>query len=272
MTGEALPAPAGVNLSVPSIARVYDFALGGKQHYKVDRKAGYQIAEKLPEARELARDCRDFVRRVVRWLVSEAGIDQIIDIGSGLPTAGNVHEIARAVRSGVRVLYVDNDPVVLAHGRALLVRDRDTRVVQADLRDPASIFRHATADGLIDLGRPVAVLVSCVLHHLRDDDDPAGLLDQVRALLSAGSYLAVANFVATDDEPRAAEIEAGFLASGLGSGRFRPPSEHRRYFDGLELVAPGLVHANDWRPDLQAPRDSPVHRLHLAGVGRVPER
>jgi hypothetical protein len=267
---EQATAPPGINVAVPSIARVYDYVLGGKDNFASDRAAAQSLLDSMPETPLMARDNRELLRRAVRWLVAEAGIDQIIDIGSGLPTAGNVHELARDVRPGVRVVYVDVDPIVLAHGRAILAGDEDTEVIQADIREPDGIFGDAATQRLIDLGRPVAVLVSSLLHHLGDDEDPVGVIRAIVDRLPSGSYVLVANFVDPGDDARAPKIENAFLNGGLGTGRFRTFAEQEPYFAGLDLVEPGLVFANDWKTDLTTPRDSPVHRLYAGGVARKP--
>lgn len=260
--------PPDVDVSRASIARVYDYLLGGKEHLEVDRRAANALLNVVPEVAEIAKDNRSFLRRGVQYLVRDAGIRQIVDVGSGLPNAGNVHEVAHAIDPDVRIAYVDNDPVVLAHARALLATGEHTAVVTADLRRPDSIFDQVGALGLLDLDRPFAVLLSGVVHHLSDADDPGGVVAAVRARLSPGSYLLISHFL-FDDESRALALERAFL-NGLGSGRFRTWEELRGYFDGLELVKPGLVYANDWRPDEHTPADGPVHTLYAAGVGRRP--
>jgi SAM-dependent methyltransferase len=264
---DQVPASADVDVSRPSIARVYDYLLGGKEHLDVDRRAANALLNVVPEAAEIAKDNRGFLRRGVEYLVGEAGIRQIVDIGSGLPSAGNVHEVAHAVDPTVRIAYVDNDPVVLAHARALLAVDERTSVITADLRKPDSIFDQLAALDLLDLDEPVAVLLSGVLHHLSDADDPAAVVAAVRDRLSPGSYVLITHFL-FDDESRAFALERAFLHGGLGSGRFRSWEQLRSYFDGWELVEPGLVYANDWRPDAHTPVDGPVHTLHAGGVAR----
>ncbi|WP_308283304.1 SAM-dependent methyltransferase [Pseudonocardia nigra] len=259
-------APVDVDITKASIARVYDYVLGGKEHFEVDRRAAGAFLGVVPEAAQIAKDNRNLLRRGVRYLVGE-GIRQIIDIGSGLPSSGNVHEVAQQIDPTVRVVYVDKDPIVLAHGRALLSDDRTTTVITADLRTPESIFDHPSTAEYIDLAAPFAVLTSGILHHLSDADDPYRVTATITERLSPGSYLLASNFL-DDDEPRAKELERAFLEGGLGHGRFRTWTELRRFFDGLELVEPGLVYANDWRPDEHTPTDSPVHTLYAGGIGR----
>jgi SAM-dependent methyltransferase len=252
-----------------SVARVYDYLLGGKEHLDVDRRAADAMRNVVPEVAEIAKDNRGFLRRGVRYLVRDAGIRQIVDIGTGLPSDGNVTDVARAIDAGVRVVYVDNDAVVLAHARARLARDDRTAVATADLRRPGALFDEVAGLGLLDLDQPFAVLLSGVVHHLSDEDDPDGIVAAVRERLSPGSHLLLSHFL-DDDEPRATALERAFLHGGLGSGRFRTWKELRGYFDGLELVEPGLVYANGWRPDEHTSTESPVRTLLAAGIGRKP--
>jgi SAM-dependent methyltransferase len=266
---EQARAPFDVATSRASIARVYDYLLGGKEHLEVDRRAADAMRNVVPEVAEIAKDNRCFLRRGVRYLVRDAGIRQIVDIGSGLPSEGNVNEVAHAIDADVRVAYVDNDPVVLAHARARLARNEQTAVATADLRRPEALFEEVAGLGLLDLDQPFAVLLSGVVHHLSDDDDPAAIVAAVRERLSPGSYLLLSHFL-DDDEPRAHALERAFLHGGLGSGRFRTWKELRGYFGDLELVEPGLVYANEWRPDEFTQTESPVHTLYAGGIGRKP--
>jgi SAM-dependent methyltransferase len=252
----------------PSIARVYDYVIGGKQHFAIDREVSKALFAAVPEVGQLGRSGRTTLLRSVRWLVEEAGIDQIVDLGSGLPTAGNVHEIALESNPAVHVVYVDNDAIVLAHARALLADHDNVTVIQADILDVDSIFADPELLRLIDLDRPFAIIASSILHHL--EDGPArATAAALRAKLSPGSYLMTANFL-DDDEPRAKELERAFLEGGLGTGRFRTWAELAEFFEGLEMVEPGLVYANDWRPDSRTPTNSPVQTLYATGIGRKP--
>lgn len=252
----------------PSIARVYDYVIGGKQHFAIDREVSKALFAAVPEIGQLGRSGRTTLLRSVRWLVEEAGIDQIVDLGSGLPTVGNVHEIALASNPASRVVYVDNDAIVLAHARALLADHDNVTVIQADIRDVDEIFANPELLRLIDLARPFAVITSSILHHF--EDGPAlATAAALRAKLSPGSYLMSANFL-DDDEPRAKELERAFLDGGLGTGRFRTWAELAEFFEGLEMVEPGLVYANDWRPDSKTPSNSPVQTLYATGIGRKP--
>ena len=252
----------------PSIARVYDYMIGGKQHFAIDREVSRALFAAVPEVPQLGRCARTTMLRSVRWLVAEAGIDQIVDLGSGLPTAGNVHEIALESNPEAHVVYVDNDAIVLAHARALLADHEHVTVIQADIRDVEDVFANPELLRLIDLDRPFAVVAAGILHHLGDDAARA-TARALRAKLSPGSYLMTANFL-DDDEPRAKELERAFLEGGLGTGRFRTWAELAEFFEGLEMVEPGLVYANDWRPDSRTPSNSPVQTLYATGIGRKP--
>ncbi len=261
-------APPDLDLSRPSIARLYDYMLGGKENFEVDRRAGDALCAAVPEIGRLAEDNRNHLRRAVQWLVRDAGIRQLVDLGSGLPTRGNVHDLAHAVDQGVRVVYVDNDPLVLAHGRALLANDNTTTVIMADVRCPATIFDDPRTRELIDVERPFAVIASSILHHF-DDDEAYEVAGRIRELLRPGCYALISNFL-DDDEQRAHALECAFLEADLGTGRFRTWEEQRRFYEGLEMVEPGLVYANDWRPDDLTPENSPVHTLYAAAVARRP--
>jgi hypothetical protein len=265
---ENRPSPPQVDTSKPSIARAYDYVLGGKDNFAVDRAIGDRLIELVPECLAIAHENRAVLRRAVRYLVREAKIRQILDIGSGLPTVGNVHEVAHAEDPSVRVVYVDKDPIVLAHGRALLADNETTTVITADLLDPDTIFENAATKRYIDENEPFAIIASAILHHLPDEQDPVRVAHQLRDRLPSGGYLFISNFL--NGDPRAEVIERVLLESRLGTGRFRTFAEQEPYYEGLELVEPGFVRANDWRPDDETPTDSPVHDLYAAGLGRKP--
>jgi hypothetical protein len=268
---EYLSRPAGelpveIDVTVPSVARGYDFALGGKNNFEADRAATQALAEVFPGTFPLALDNRAFLRRGVHFLVADAGVRQIIDIGSGLPTAGNVHEIAHEIDPQTRVVYVDKDPIVLAHGRALLADNNTTTVIQADAADPESIIDHPETGQFIDLDRPFAVLLAGILHHLSDAENPAGVAHYLTSRMPPGSYLLASNFL-DDDDPRAREMDAK-MDEIYGTGRFRTWDEHKAYFEGLELVEPGLVYANEWRPDETTDVNGEWTTFMSAGIGR----
>ncbi len=173
MSQDARPLADTIDVTIPSVARMYDYYLGGKDNYAVDRAACEELDQVVPSTRALAVNNRRFLRRVVRWLAEEQGVRQFIDHGSGLPTQDNVHEVAQRVAPDARVVYIDNDPIVLAHGRALLEENRNTAVIQADMRDTDGILGHPEVTRLIDFDRPVAALFVSVLHCIPDEDDPA---------------------------------------------------------------------------------------------------
>jgi hypothetical protein len=262
-------APTGIDSTVPSTARMYDFWLGGKDHFAVDRTAALEVSEAAPEVRMMAVENRKFLRRSVRYLAAEAGIAQFLDIGTGLPTQGNVHQVAQQVNPEARVVYVDNDPMVLAHSRALKTSG-NTAVIEADLRDPAAILGHPRTLELIDFSQPLAVLLVAVLHFIGADDDPQAIVGSIREAMAPGSYLVVSH------------ATSGIL-SGSGAGtvveRYRknvaPGSTLRdrdgilQFFTGLELIEPGLVPVLCWRPDEPEPPDAGKAWI-LGAVGRKP--
>ncbi|GAA1755010.1 SAM-dependent methyltransferase [Nonomuraea sp. AD125B] len=269
-------APRGIDTTRPSVSRVYDFMLGGKDNYEADRMAARRALEVAPDAPQAARANREFLGRVVRFLAGEAGIRQFLDIGSGLPTQGNVHEIAQAVAPGTHVVYVDHDPIVLVHGRALLAVDDTTTVVEADLLDPEAILHNPEVRRLIDFDRPVALLLLGILHHLADHEDPGGITRRLMDRLVPGSYLAVSHFHNPGPElpevSRQAYSAEKVFNETMGTGRWRTRAEILAYFDGLDLLEPGLVPLPEWRPgeDDHATPGITYHTF-VGGVARKPE-
>lgn len=269
-TRGASPSGGRIDTSVPSIARVYDYLLGGKHYYEVDRVASEAMIDAVPETTLLAAANRSFIRRAVRFLVGESGIDQILDIGSGLPTAGNVHEIAQEINPNTRVVYVDKDPIVLANGRALLSANENTIVITADLRDPDAIFENPETRRLLDLSRPLAVILGGILMHIEDEENPHGIVATIRDRLPSGSYL-VHSGCADPGEPRARELNQIFYDYNMGSRCFRPTAEQADFLAGLELIEPGLVPCSQWRPSFDFPDpDNPAHQMVIGGIGRKP--
>jgi S-adenosyl methyltransferase len=185
---EGWAAPTGVDASMPNFARVYDYLLGGKDNFPVDRATAEQALAVAPELRVMARENRAFLQRAVRFLVAEAGICQLLDIGTGLPTQGSVHEVAQQVAPDARVVYVDADPVVIAHSRAMLASSDKAAIIQADLRRPEELLDHPELRALIDLGEPVAVLLVAILHGVTDAEDPVGVVTRLRDAMAPGSY------------------------------------------------------------------------------------
>ncbi|MGV9316959.1 SAM-dependent methyltransferase [Streptomyces sp. NPDC003691] len=262
--------PEAIDTTVPSVARMYDYYLGGSDHYEADRIASEKLLEQVPSTRTLAVNNRRFLRRAVRVLARDYGIRQFIDHGSGLPTRDNVHQVAQAVDPGCRVVYVDNDPIVLAHGRALLEEDERTVVLQADLRDTCGILGHEETRRLIDFTRPVAALFVSVLHCIPDESDPAALLRRVAASLAPGSFLVVCQLVS--DRPEIRRYVTDFMARATGGtwGRVREESEVRAYFDGLEILEPGLVEVSAWRPDSDLdPVQQTDEWIEWGGIARI---
>ncbi|WP_327580908.1 SAM-dependent methyltransferase [Nonomuraea sp. NBC_00507] len=246
-------APPGIDTTKPSVARVYDYMLGGKDNYAIDRHVAEMALKVAPDAPEAARANREFLRRTVRYLAGEAGIRQFLDIGSGLPTQGNVHEIAQSVAPGTRVVYVDHDPIVLVYGQALLAADATTTVIEADAREPEKILGDPQARALIDFSRPVGLLLFGLLHHLSDDEDPGAILGRLVAPLAPGSHVVISHFhnpgEAHPEVSKQAYAAEKIFNEYLGTGRWRTRDELLAYFGGLELVDPGLVPLPEWRPD-----------------------
>ena len=260
-----LTAVPGIDVSRPSIARTYDYLLGGSENYAVDRALGDKFINDLPGSRAIAYDSRGALIRAVERLTA-AGIDQFLDLGSGLPTADNVHQVAQRQLPGARIVYVDNDPIALAHGRALLTENDATTVVEGDVREPESIDKAVEATGLLDLARPVAVMFSAVLHHVNDDEDPAGLVRYWVDRLPAGSHVYVSHFWSQDDE-RSAQMQQ-LLQGSLGRGRWRTTDEILGLLGDLEVVPPGLVAAAEWNPDGDPGELTDWQRLIAAVLGR----
>jgi hypothetical protein len=252
--GKAIP--AGIDVTRPGIARVYDYLLGGKDNFAADRELVRLALQIAPDARGVARANRQFLQRVVRHLAAEAGIRQFLDIGSGLPTQGNVHEIAQTADPDARVVYVDNDPIVLAHARALLADSASTIVVQADARRPMDLIDNSVVREFIDFDRPVALLLFAILHHFNDDEDPGGVTARLRDALAPGSYLALSHFHNPGDEHPVVSCQAVtaemLFNQRLGTGRWRYRDELLSYFGDFELIEPGLVPVPEWRPDHDA--------------------
>lgn len=266
--------PATLDTSVPSVARVYDAFLGGKDNFAVDRELLRQTLEVLPQARLFAHSNRDWLVRVVRYLVGHIGIDQILDVGSGLPTRDNTHEVAQRLNSRAHVVYVDNDPACEAFGRALLEENERTVFVNADLREPDQLLAHPSVVEHLDFARPVALIHCGTLHHVAEAEDPRGIMATYLDALASGSYLALTHFQEPDDEyysQLAQRLQAMAREGGLNGGYFRAPTQIRAFFGGLELVEPGLALLADWWPD--GPRVQPLddaEQLLLGGVGRKP--
>jgi SAM-dependent methyltransferase len=259
-------APADLDVTRPSVARVYDYILGGAHNFEVDRQLADEIARLSPNVVETARASRHFLRRAVHFLAS-AGIRQFLDIGSGIPTVGNVHEIVHGVAADARVVYVDIDPIAVAHSRAILRDNPTAAVLCVDLRDPAKILSEATDTGLIDFGQPVAVLLAGVVHFLPDSDGPGEILRQLREAMAPGSYLLITHGTADGQPP---EVRTAQELTGRASRiTLRSHTEIAAYFGEFTLLEPGLVYVSQWRPDpADEPDPHPERLAGYAGIGR----
>jgi S-adenosyl methyltransferase len=259
---------AAFDVTRPHVARVYDYLLGGKDNFAADRAVGDRMLESLPAVQLGVRAQRDVLGRVVRYLVADAGLRQLLDIGSGLPTAENVHAIAQRIDPATRVVYVDNDPIVLSHAGALLADDKASLLVDGDLRDPVGILAHPGVREHLDWERPIGLLLCGILHYILDEEDPAELVATLYRALPRGRYVFIHHLLDNDD-PAAATLQAQ-LRSGLGRAQFRTMTEVKGLFDGLELVEPGVVLVPDWRPEPPTIRDHPVLEMACVGVARKP--
>ncbi|MBL3666147.1 SAM-dependent methyltransferase [Streptomyces sp. M2CJ-2] len=262
-----------IDATVPTAARMYDYYLGGKDNYSADRAAVEELDKVVPSTRRLALNNRRFLQRVVRVLTQEYGIRQYLDHGSGLPTQDNVHQVAQRIDPTTHVVYVDNDPMVLVHGRALLEQDERTVVIQADMRETDEIFGHAETQRLIDFSQPACVLFNSVFHCIPDSDTdgPLAVARRVRERLAPGSFLVMCQLVSEDAEVRKSVTEFMDQATQGHWGRVRQESDVESYFEGLEVLEPGLVEVSTWRPDTEvAPRQLTQEWIEFGGVGRIP--
>ena len=245
-----------IDTSRPHPARMYDYYLGGKDNFAADRETAQKALLAVPTIRTGARENRAFLGRAIRWLVTEAGIRQFLDIGTGLPSANNVHEVAQAVAPECRVVYVDNDPIVLAHARALLTSTAEGRTayISADLRQPQEILADPVVAQILDLRRPIALMLVGIVHFLLDSDQPAAIVRTLLGALPSGSYL-VATHATAEYAP---EAEQAALDAYRGAGvpfQFRSADEFADVvFTGLQMVEPGIVLVSEWRPDDERPR------------------
>ncbi|GII57386.1 hypothetical protein Pth03_57750 [Planotetraspora thailandica] len=253
--------------TTPNVARLYDYYLGGKDNFAADREAAERILSVAPELRLAARENRAFLGRAVRFLARQ-GITQFLDIGTGLPTQGNVHEVASEVVEDARVVYVDKDPVVLGHARALLAEaDGHTVVVEGDLRRPEDILENEDVVKAIDFGRPVGLLLVAIMHFIREEDDPARIVATLRDALPPGSYFVMSHGT-RDARAEAVTTGTKVYENAAAPLVLRSRLEIEALFDGFDLVDPGLVWLPQWRPDQPHLFDPPERSLILCGVGR----
>jgi len=269
------PAPsAAIDETVPSVARAYDAALGGKDNYAVDRALLAQLDAAVPEVRSIALTNRAFLIRAVRFLCYHAHIDQFLDCGSGLPTAENTHQIAQRLNPEAEVVYVDNDPVVLAHGRALLEENDYTHFIAADIFRPEQVLENAVVRSRLDFGRPLALLQVATLHHHGADEGlhPVEVMRRYIDALPSGSYVVFSHFLDPENEDSAlAQRVQGILNAGISRGYFRTRAEIEEMLVGLDLVDPGIVVADDWWSDGPRLGELPAAaRCIVAAVGRKP--
>jgi hypothetical protein len=242
---------------------------GGKDNFEADRVAAEKILALVPGLRQSTQENRRFLRRVVRFLAVEAGIDQFLDIGAGLPTQDAVHQVAHQVNPDARVVYADYDPVVVTHGNALLTVPDRTVMIQADLRKPADLLAHPDLRAYLDLSRPVAIMLIAVLHFVPDEDHPHRLVTSLKDAVAPGSYLAMSHLSSDFLDPEAASRATAIYEQASARIRHRTRAQILRFFDGFDLVDPGLVPKHEWRPD----GGSPGHRtsnVSWGGVARKP--
>lgn len=258
--------PDGVDVTVPNVARAYDYFLGGYHNFAVDREFVARVEAVMPGFGLAAHANRAFLGRCVRWL-AKAGVHQFLDIGSGIPTLGNVHEVAQEVAPDSRVVYVDLDPVAVAHGQAILSDNPRALSIEADLRRPAEILYHPQVLDLLDFSQPVAVLLMAVLHFVVDDDGPAGIVGQIRDCLAPGSYIAISHVTDADHKQEIEKIRQLYDHTPT-PGQPRTQKQIEELLAGLEIVEPGVVEVADWHPDPGA--DAPRSELILGAVGRKP--
>ncbi len=260
-------APPGIDTRIPNMARMYDYALGGKDNFAADRAAVEKLFSFSPENRDVPRANRRFLRRAVRFATAQ-GVSQFLDLGTGLPSQGHVHEVVAEINPGAHVVYVDYDPVVVSHARALLVDSDSVTAVQADIRDPESILAHPDVTELIDFSRPVAVLFVAVLHGIPDRDDPAGIVRAFAERVPPGSYLIVSHLTSEGHPPDLVAQKEEVFARSTAPVSYRSRAEILSMFNGFSLVEPGLTAVTQWRGEEQDRNLDAAGQWWLAGVGR----
>jgi hypothetical protein len=261
-----------IDTARPHAARMYDYFLGGKDNFAADRETARKAMASWPAVRTAVRENRAFLGRAVRFLVAEAGIRQFLDIGTGLPSANNVHEVAQAVAPECRVVYVDNDPIVLAHARALLTSapEGKTAYIHADLRDPEKILGHQAVRYALDLTEPVALMLVAILHFLPDSDNPRQIMRTLLDALPSGSYLVASHVTPEHDPEGVIGLERTYQAAGVPAQTRVVDDFADLAFTGLELVDPGLTLVSEWRPDSTGPRPLASEVNWYGGVARKP--
>jgi len=255
----------------PSVARMYDYFLGGFHNVAIDRQAAEAVLRVFPEASLALQANRAFLRRAVNFLIAQ-GIDQFLDIGSGIPSVGNVHEVAQHINPAARVVYVDSDPVAVEHSNAILADNIHALAIEADARQPERLLQHPDIQRLLDFRRPIGVLIVALLHFLPNDADAYGLVRAVRDALAPGSYIAITHGTADAMPPDIAAQTEQLYAGTSNPGKYRSRSAVEGFFAGLTLVEPGVVYVPLWRPE--GPDDlfmhDPERSINFAGVGYKP--
>lgn len=262
----------GVDLEHPNPARMYDYYLGGAHNFGADRRAAETVLEMVPAMRTFARDNRSFLRRAVRYLVGEAGITQLLDLGSGIPTVGNTHEVAQEINPEARVVYVDHEPVAVQTASSMLAGNPNTAVIGADLRHTETVLAHPETTRLLDFTKPVAVLTVSVFPFIPDEDNPEGIIATYRDACPGGSYLALSHALSLDYMPEAAGDVMGVYDTTTHPLHLRSPERITAFFDGYEIVEPGVVFTAAWRPEQPVTAERARASYAMAAVGRFPGR
>ena len=259
-----------IDTSRPHSARVYDYMIGGKNHFEADREAARNVLAALPTGNIGPRENRGFLSRAVRYLVAEAGIRQFLDMGTGLPTTNNVHEVAQEIAPSSRIVYVDNDPLVLVHARALLTSSPEGRTayIEQDLRNPEAILSHPVTQEMLDFTQPLALITAGILHFVVDEEKPAEIVRILVDALPSGSYL-VASHITPEHSPKGTTAaQRSFQSAGIPVQPRDSDVFARLAFSGLDLVPPGVVLVSEWRPDQMGPRPTPTEVGCYGGVAR----
>jgi hypothetical protein len=264
--------PAEIDSSKPHSARMYDYFIGGKNHFAADREAAAEVLRHSPAVRIAARENRAFLGRAVHYLAAEAGIRQFLDIGTGLPTTDNVHNVAQAAVPSARVVYADNDPLVLSHARALLTSSPEGRTayIDADLRDPAAILSDPVVRDVLDFGQPIGLIMVAILHFMANEDKPGQILATLIDALPPGSYIAASHLTTEHDPAATAAGQNAMRRAGITMQKRDSDEFAELAFRGLELVPPGVVLVSEWRPDDLGPRPTPAEVNCYGGVARKP--
>jgi len=260
--------PGGVDIDQPSVARVYDYYLGGSHNFEADRLFAAKVMAAVPDMRWVITENRAFLRRAVRFML-DAGIDQFVDLGSGIPTVGNVHEVVASANPSGKVVYVDHDPVAIAHSRAILRDDPNTMVVAGDLRSPKHVLDHPDLRRLVDLDRPVGVLLNAVLHFVPDDDEAGGIVSELADTVAEGSFIGISH-ASADEMADGAQRTESLYNQSVAAMAMRTHAEVRALFGDLDLVEPGVVKIPMWRPESPDDLDAMSERYPgYAGVARI---